>query len=74
MDHIDGKVDAGIRVANRPDSADAEPVSRGGPRTGMSGNANEIDGEEGEGRKTTKSKKDYESIASEGKRGSAVSI
>lgn len=73
LDHIDGKIDAATRVANRPDSADAEPVSRGGPRTGMSNNAMEID-EEGEGRKTTKSKKDYESIASDGKRGSAASM
>jgi hypothetical protein len=74
LDHVEGKVDASLRVANRPDSADGEPASRGGPRTGgMSGNAMEL-GEEEDGRKTTKSKKDYESIASEGKRGSAASM
>lgn len=57
LDHIEGNVDAAARVGNRPDSADAEPaVSRGGPKTGMS-NAMEID-DEGEGRKSTKSKKD----------------
>jgi hypothetical protein len=68
LDHIEGKVSAEARVKDRPDSADAEPaVSRGGARTGGSKE------EDDEARKTTKSKKDYESINSDAKRGSAAS-
>ena len=73
LDHIEGKISADARVKDRPDSADGEPpekASRGGGKTGGS-NANDDD--DGEARKTTKSKKDYESIASDAKRGSAAS-